>query len=337
MSFVLAAYDSLEFLILYLLAATTLCVALVYFLVAKLIFPNVDKILHNASTQLSELKQINSEFTFHNVPNNFRCVKRYDNKGNYLKIEPAYVMASELRQKMDYYLRVVKAITENRTKYPAYIKKVNAITGSIRDRDCSGYKYPMWLLVMREKMLFKALVQKPPIDCTYCVEMHYSSPKGQVNLSKRKEFALNDIQVCLDSVARSRLDRVTYSHIAAVERGEVSDSLRYDIMNRDGFKCVICGASAAQGAHLHVDHIVPIAKGGKTSRDNLRTLCERCNIGKSDKIEHPPKKETENQSEKPNNICPRCGNQLVLRKGKYGDFYGCSTYPKCRYTRNLTE
>ena len=33
------------------------------------------------------------------------------------------------------------------------------------------------------------------------------------------------------------------------------------------------------------------------------------------------------------NTCPRCGAPLVLRKGKYGSFYGCSRYPKCRYTR----
>ena len=31
-------------------------------------------------------------------------------------------------------------------------------------------------------------------------------------------------------------------------------------------------------------------------------------------------------------ICPKCGGSLVLRKGKYGEFYGCSNYPKCRYT-----
>lgn len=32
------------------------------------------------------------------------------------------------------------------------------------------------------------------------------------------------------------------------------------------------------------------------------------------------------------NICPRCGNQLVVRKGKYGSFKGCSNYPKCKFT-----
>lgn len=33
-----------------------------------------------------------------------------------------------------------------------------------------------------------------------------------------------------------------------------------------------------------------------------------------------------------NGICPRCGGQLVLRHGKYGSFYGCSNYPKCKFT-----
>lgn len=41
-------------------------------------------------------------------------------------------------------------------------------------------------------------------------------------------------------------------------------------------------------------------------------------------------------------ICPRCGNALVIRKAKRGEnagkeFYGCSSYPKCRYTDYIQE
>lgn len=32
------------------------------------------------------------------------------------------------------------------------------------------------------------------------------------------------------------------------------------------------------------------------------------------------------------NICPRCGNTLVIRNGKFGSFKGCSSFPKCRFT-----
>lgn len=31
-------------------------------------------------------------------------------------------------------------------------------------------------------------------------------------------------------------------------------------------------------------------------------------------------------------ICPQCGGTLVRRTGKYGSFYGCSNYPRCKFT-----
>lgn len=34
-------------------------------------------------------------------------------------------------------------------------------------------------------------------------------------------------------------------------------------------------------------------------------------------------------------ICPQCGGVLRRRSGRFGDFYGCSNYPGCRFTRNV--
>lgn len=36
-----------------------------------------------------------------------------------------------------------------------------------------------------------------------------------------------------------------------------------------------------------------------------------------------------------NNICPRCGGKLVLRHGQYGDFFGCSNFPKCTFKKKI--
>ncbi|MBQ8289234.1 MAG: HNH endonuclease [Clostridia bacterium] len=71
-----------------------------------------------------------------------------------------------------------------------------------------------------------------------------------------------------------RVNRVNY------ERKRMSPKLRYEILKRDNFTCVLCGASREDGAVLEVDHIYPISKGGKTERSNLRTLCRDCNRGK---------------------------------------------------------
>jgi len=33
-------------------------------------------------------------------------------------------------------------------------------------------------------------------------------------------------------------------------------------------------------------------------------------------------------------VCPRCDGKLVLRHGRGGKaFYGCSNYPKCKFTK----
>lgn len=69
------------------------------------------------------------------------------------------------------------------------------------------------------------------------------------------------------------------------ERNKLTAGLRYDILKRDGFKCQICGRTVDDGVKLHVDHIVPLSKGGKTIASNLRTLCQDCNLGKSNKLE----------------------------------------------------
>jgi len=34
-------------------------------------------------------------------------------------------------------------------------------------------------------------------------------------------------------------------------------------------------------------------------------------------------------------ICPKCGSEMLLKKGKYGSFYGCYKYPKCKFTKNI--
>jgi hypothetical protein len=36
-----------------------------------------------------------------------------------------------------------------------------------------------------------------------------------------------------------------------------------------------------------------------------------------------------------NNICPRCGGELKIRNGKHGQFYGCSNFPRCRFTKDV--
>ncbi len=48
------------------------------------------------------------------------------------------------------------------------------------------------------------------------------------------------------------------------------------------------------------------------------------------------KEKVRKEKEVRQNACPKCGNGLSLKKGKYGTFYGCSNFPKCRYTNKVS-
>ncbi len=61
-------------------------------------------------------------------------------------------------------------------------------------------------------------------------------------------------------------------------------------------------------------------KGRKKNREHIKLLKKQ--VGERRKIEK-------------SKMCPKCGNILVKRKGQYGKFYGCSNFPKCRYTLKI--
>ncbi len=67
-------------------------------------------------------------------------------------------------------------------------------------------------------------------------------------------------------------------------RESIGKSQRFRIFKRDGYQCQLCGRSHSDdNVKLHVDHRVPLAKGGSNEDENLWTLCDACNLGKSDK------------------------------------------------------
>lgn len=62
----------------------------------------------------------------------------------------------------------------------------------------------------------------------------------------------------------------------------IPSEVKKDVWIRDGGKCVLCGSNK----NLHFDHELPFSKGGTSlTAKNVRLLCMKCNLAKSDKIE----------------------------------------------------
>jgi chromosome partitioning protein len=57
---------------------------------------------------------------------------------------------------------------------------------------------------------------------------------------------------------------------------------RFTILRRDKFTCFYCGKKSYEdGREMHVDHVVPRARGGQSLAGNLVTACRQCNLEKS--------------------------------------------------------
>lgn len=77
------------------------------------------------------------------------------------------------------------------------------------------------------------------------------------------------------------------------KRRRISPTQRKAVLERDGYKCRICGISRqylddkvpglGEYLRLEIDHIVPIAQGGTSDESNLQCLCWRCNSLKGSK------------------------------------------------------
>jgi hypothetical protein len=62
----------------------------------------------------------------------------------------------------------------------------------------------------------------------------------------------------------------------------ISSEVKKEVWKRDKGKCVICGLNK----NLHFDHDLPFSRGGTSlTAKNIRLLCFKCNLSKSDKIE----------------------------------------------------
>ena len=61
--------------------------------------------------------------------------------------------------------------------------------------------------------------------------------------------------------------------------------LRLQVLNRDGWRCVLCG----RAGKLECDHITPMRRGGAPwALDNLQTLCRACHVNKTRGDWRPP-------------------------------------------------
>ncbi len=60
--------------------------------------------------------------------------------------------------------------------------------------------------------------------------------------------------------------------------------VQFRVLKRENQICNVCGKNV-QDDEIHFDHIIPHSKGGSSDENNIRLLCDQCNINRSNRYE----------------------------------------------------
>ncbi len=237
---------------------------------------------------LNQVDKINNSYTFY--PNIcFDQIYTYDNEKIFDTISCEDYLIYHLRYIKKELFNQIDKINTNKQLFSNYINEIKSLTEFGHFNSPTG-KLKLNKLIKIEKELFKKNTnRKPTLQFSLVVTLNCSTIQGQVYYKKSKIFYAEDI-ISLNKRLNNKNgyyynDREIWDAICRVERGKVSNKLRFSIYERDGHRCCKCGISDTD-AKLEIDHIIPISKGGKSTYDNLQTLCHKCNVEKGNTINY---------------------------------------------------
>jgi len=130
----------------------------------------------------------------------------------------------------------------------------------------------LWLIESNEKGVWYKSVPDWEVRLKYFKTIVSLLPK------ERKERIVNSLRFTDEGLTELGNKIIKYVDTSFIREG--SRKKRWLILRRDKFTCQYCGTKAPE-ARLHIDHVIPVSKGGDNSDGNLVVACSKCNHGKN--------------------------------------------------------
>ena len=236
------------------------------------------------SVTLRKVKEINSRYSFHNIPN-YDMSHSYDNNDFYPTVSCRDYLIYELVYQQKKVSKALRDALDNQMNFALYSKEISSCHYGEYDVDITQYNVNPNSLKKFEKRIVKHIVRSPEISFTITVTLKRTDINGKYLERKWCTFRAETIKDIITKLNQKRGERYLnddiWQSLVRVERAKVSNKMRFAVFARDHERCVKCGSRR----NLEVDHIYPISKGGKTEMSNLQTLCHRCNVKKGNSIE----------------------------------------------------
>lgn len=241
----------------------------------------LESIVKEKSRSYQAILTINRKYGFHTIPPVHVITRTCANKTMYDAPVYNYVMRC-IGENLPEYQKFVRYTKENEGNDRLYDRELSSVPNYLSASELRELGVPQNLGRDIEKRICKDAMLYPVTRFIIRCEVRYTSPGGRNSYFKDEYYNTEEVEQIIEAVEEEKQRKES----AEYQRSKMNQSLRYEVMKRDGFRCVLCGRSAIEDhVRLHVDHIRPVSKGGKTEMSNLRTLCQDCNLGKSDKFD----------------------------------------------------
>lgn len=225
------------------------------------------------------IKELNTRYILkYNFFTNDTLRYQIPNKQKYNKIDLDYEIIYVIEESIETYKKIIEKVNFNQKLHDLYVSEYNYLYNNFFSKSSEKRRFNII-----ENDLCLTLFHKPKVDYKLKFIGIYITPKGRYTYKKSEDYNKKQIEVIINEIENCKSGEKLHKYHIEKERALMSASLRFKVLKRDNYKCKICGASERDGVKLHIDHIIPVSKGGKTEIQNLQVLCDRCNLGKSNR------------------------------------------------------
>ncbi len=235
--------------------------------------------VYRNSRAIKELIELNRKIKFKNVDET-RLSFATDNVDYYDKVSCDDYLIYCLVEIKDRVLQNIMNAYENKKTYDQYLLQRAQIKNHFGQFgvELKPNKLKIFLKIEKEHFLDITLADHSKYSIRIVVKL--TKINGVLLTYRWCDFYPADITRYLtrleNKTGKRYNDDEIWKAICRVERAKVTNKLRFAILDRDGHRCRICGKSDLL-ENLEIDHIIPIARGGKSTPDNLQVLCHACN------------------------------------------------------------
>lgn len=230
----------------------------------------------------AKIRELNKNTYYHPLMNVVKLSQTVNSKKNLDNSDPKMAFYSILFEGTNPFKNDVVRANENEQNHLKYTQLYDGIILEVRTAGIPIKNFPFKDYYQKNllKFIYRLKLSRPVINPRFIYELKYSSPTGKNLYNKSATYYKESFASLVLKANEDKRNQERHNNLKMIERRKLNSSMRFKILKRDGYRCQICGFSAPDGANLHIDHKVPIAKGGLTVESNLWTVCAQCNLGK---------------------------------------------------------